>query len=90
MSRKFYNDQGSLTAVRRELRRANAADVVAVQLSLRNFWNPLVLWRSVRFLFRNQRRKKLLATMSRAKMGFAWRDARPLKQQRRLGLKPQL
>ena len=85
-----WSDAGSLTAVRRELRRAKLADVVAVQMSLKNFWNPLVLWRAVKFIFQNQKRQKLLAKMSRAKMGFAWRDSRPLKLQRKLGLKPQI
>jgi len=90
MSKIIYHDKGSLKAVRRELRFANAADVVAVQLSLKNFWKPLVLWRAVKFVFKNQRRKKILAKMSRAKMGFNWRDSRPLKLQRRLGLRPQV
>jgi len=87
---KIYSDAGSLTAVRRELMNAKYADVVAVQMSLKNFWRPLVLWRAVKFIFRNQKRQRLLAKMSRAKMGFNWRDARPLKLQRKLGLKPQL
>jgi hypothetical protein len=85
---KTFSDAGSLTAVRRELRRANYADVAAVSIGLRNFWNPLALWRAGVFIFRNQRRKKLLARMDRAKMGFSWRDSRPLKLQRRLGLLP--
>ena len=86
----LWSDAGSLTAVRRELVRAKVADVVAVQLSLKNFWRPLVAWRAVKFIFQNQKRQKLLAKMSRAKMGFNWRDSRPLKLQRKLGLKPKL
>jgi hypothetical protein len=90
MSKKKIQPDRSLRAVRRELARAKIADVVAVQMSLKNFWNLVVLWRSAKFIFKNQRRQKLLATLSRAKMGFAWRDARPLKLQRQLGIKPQL
>lgn len=88
--KKTFSNAGSLTAVRRELVKAKCADVVAVQMSLRNCWRPSVIWKSVKFIFRNQRRKKLLATLSRAKMGFAWRDSRPLKLQRQLGLIPKL
>ncbi|MDR3459557.1 MAG: hypothetical protein P4N60_19175 [Verrucomicrobiae bacterium] len=83
-----WSDAGSLTAVRRDLVKAKLADVVAVHMSLKNFWNPIVLWRAVKFIFANQRRKKILATMVRAKMGFNWRDSRPLKKQRQLGLLP--
>lgn len=85
-----WSDAGSLKAVRREQVRAKLADVVAVQTALRNFWNPLVLWRTVKFIFKNQRRQKLLAYLSRAKMGFNWRDSRPLKKQRELGLLPKI
>ena len=88
--KKTFSDAGSLRAVRRELLKAKVADVVAVQMSLKNFWRPTVVWRAVKFIFKNQRRQKLLARLARAKMGFAWRDSRPLKQQRKLGLKPQL
>jgi hypothetical protein len=81
---------GSLAAVRRELVKARLADTVAVSMSLRNFWRPLVLWRAVKFIFRNQRRQKILARLARARMGFRWRDSRPLKLQRQLGLKPKI
>jgi len=88
MKKPFYNDSGSLTAVRRELRKAKCADVVAVQISLKNFWKPWVLWRAIVFVFKNQRRQKVLGTMVRAKMGFAWRNAMPKKHQRQLGMLP--
>lgn len=73
-----------------ELRRARMADAVAVQLSLRRFWNPFVVWRTLKFLFANRRRQRQLATLSRLRMGFGWRDSRPKKLQRQLGLLPKL
>lgn len=75
---------------KQELAKAKLADVVAVQLSLRNFWNPLVLWRTVKFLYQNHRRQRVLARMVKRQMGFNWRCSLPKKQQRQLGYLPKL
>jgi len=76
--------------VRRERRKAKLADAMAVSMSLRRFWNPLVLFRTFKFLFSNRRRQRVLAEMDRNHMGFAWRDSRPKKLQRQLGLLPKI
>jgi hypothetical protein len=76
--------------VRRERRKAKLADAMAVSLSLRNFWDPRVLWRTFKFLYQNRKRQRVLAELDRQRMGFDWRDARPKKLQRQLGLLPKL
>lgn len=75
---------------RAELAKARVADAVAVQMSLRRFWNPFVLFRTFKFLFANRKRQRSLARLDKLRMGFEWRDSRPKKLQRELGLLPQI
>jgi len=78
----------TLQDVRRELVKARVADAVAVSLSLRRWWHPVLWYRSLWFLYKNRRRQKILAEMNRKSMGFDWRDSRPKKLQRQLGILP--
>lgn len=80
----------TLKDVRVQLRKAKLANVAAVQITLRDFWRPIVWWRCLKFLYRNRRRQRLLETLSAKSMGFAWRSSIPRKKQRELGMLPKL
>lgn len=80
----------TLKDVRRELVKAKLADAVTVQLTLNNFWRPMMWVRGFKFIFKNRRRQRVLQRMSDKSMGFAWRSSMPKKKQREMGYLPKL
>jgi len=80
----------TLQDVRKQLAKARLADGVAVQLTLRNAWNPVMWWRAFKFIYRNRTRQRKLEFLSKRSMGFDWRPSIPKKQQRNLGMLPKI
>jgi hypothetical protein len=73
-----------------EIGKSRIADFIAWRLALARFWRFDLVWRALRFRIVNARRRKALIALARNKMSPDWRDSRPLKLQRKLGLKPSL
>ena len=80
----------TLKDVRRQLAKAKLADAVAVQMSYRQWWNPLRWYRSFQFIYKNRRRQRSLKFLSDRSMGFVWRSSIPKKKQRAAGMLPKL
>lgn len=80
----------TLRDVRRQLVKAKLADGVAVQMTLARWWHPVRWWRAFKFLYANRNRQKKLQFLSERSMGFDWRSSIPKKQQRKLGMLPEL
>jgi hypothetical protein len=89
-TRQTFRTGRTLKDVRRELRKARMENGVAVNLTFSNWFRPRVVWHSIKFVFKNRRRIRILKTMSDKSMGRDWRDSRPKKLQRKLGHLPQL
>ncbi len=85
-----FSDQRTWRGIGRQLVRARFADVAAFRLAAAKPWNLSLVWRALKFRWKNQRRRKVLVEMHRRHMGMDWRCSLPRKKQRALGYLPKI
>lgn len=83
---KNQTPRRTLQSVHVEIGKGRIADFVAWRLALARFWRLDLVWRALRFRAVNARRRRALVALAKNKMSPDWRDARPAKLRRRLGL----
>lgn len=80
----------TLSDVRRDVVKSRLADLVAWRMALRQFWRPVLVWRSLKFRWQNRKRRGVLFQLLEKQMSPDWRCSLPKKQQRAMGMISQL
>lgn len=80
----------TLADVRRELIARRIHAFLAWRMALARFWKLDLLWNSVKLRWVYRKRERALRALLANKMSPDWRDSRPNKLQRKLGLKASL
>jgi hypothetical protein len=78
----------TLKSVYEEIYKSRIADFLAWRLALARCWRIDLVWTAIKFRMINSRRRRVLIRLAEARMSPDWRESRPKKLQRKLGILP--
>jgi hypothetical protein len=83
---KKSKQRRTLADVRREMIARRIHAFFAWRAALSRFWRIDLLWRAIKLRWVYARRERVLGVLLKNKMSPDWRDSRPKKLQRKLGI----